>query len=423
MTRATYARELKSWALLAVAVGAIEGGLSAVILKNMFAGVIARTPLNFVMALVSGAGMYANLFSLAWTAINQGRNKVRLIVWMQVAMAVCLVGIALAPLSAPGVALFSACVICGRLLWAGVITIRSAVWRANYPRHVRATLAGGFLIAHALLGGVTALGLASILDRDPGAFRWAYPGAALAALAGALFYRRIRVQQHGTLLASERTESLGTARSLLLGFRDILKTDRAYRFYMLCMFIFGSGNLMIVAPVIAVMSERMALDQGDQILITAAIPLLLAPVGVLAWSRLLNRRHVVAFRAIHAWSFVMGNGLLTAGAITGHVILMWLGAAAFGFAQGGGELGWNLGHNDFVTAGRSTHYMGLHMTLTGLRGLIAPIMGIGIYQLAETRSPGDGRFALLVPLTLSIVGAFAFVLLNRWRRRQAPSPA
>jgi hypothetical protein len=50
------------------------------------------------------------------------------------------------------------------------------------------------------------------------------------------------------------------------------------------------------------------------------------------------------------------------------------GAGHAAFA--GGKLGWNLGHNDFASDDQSTLYMGIHVTLTGVRGLIAPLAGV-----------------------------------------------
>ena len=40
-----------------------------------------------------------------------------------------------------------------------------------------------------------------------------------------------------------------------------------------------------------------------------------------------------------------------------------------GVARGGGSLAWQLGHNDFARADQLSAYMGIHVTLTGVRGL------------------------------------------------------
>ncbi|MGI9309213.1 MAG: hypothetical protein ACR2P6_08115, partial [Gammaproteobacteria bacterium] len=72
-----------------------------------------------------------------------------------------------------------------------------------------------------------------------------------------------------------------------------------------------------------------------------------------------------------------------------------------------------LGHNDFAPDYLATHYMGLHVTLTGIRGLFAPFVGVLFYHWLELIQPGYGRHALLLPLALAMLGAAGFVLM--WR--------
>jgi hypothetical protein len=52
--------------------------------------------------------------------------------------------------------------------------------------------------------------------------------------------------------------------------------------------------------------------------------------------------------------------------------------------------------------------MGVNVTLTGMRGLLAPPLGAIVYTLLERRAPGAGRFALLLPLGLTLTGAIGF---------------
>ncbi|MGC4111346.1 MAG: hypothetical protein QM747_13170 [Nocardioides sp.] len=80
--------------------------------------------------------------------------------------------------------------------------------------------------------------------------------------------------------------------------------------------------------------------------------------------------------------------------------LLWIGALLLGLAYAGANLGWNLGHNDFASVGRAQHYMGVHVTLTGVRGAIGPPAGILIYQWLESFAPGAGMYSLVLPVVL-----------------------
>jgi hypothetical protein len=97
---------------------------------------------------------------------------------------------------------------------------------------------------------------------------------------------------------------------------------------------------------------------------------------------------------------------------TGTLALLWVGAVLLGAAQAGANLGWNLGHNDFASLGRAQHYMGVHVTLTGLRGGVAPPIGVLAYMGLEWWHHGAGEFALLLPLAMTAAGAIGF---NRMR--------
>ena len=79
-----------------------------------------------------------------------------------------------------------------------------------------------------------------------------------------------------------------------------------------------------------------------------------------------------------------------------------------GAAQAGANLGWNLGHNDFGSPGRTQHYMGVHVSLTGLRGGLAPPLGVLAYMGPERAWPGSGEYALVLPVALTTAGALGF---------------
>jgi hypothetical protein len=54
--------------------------------------------------------------------------------------------------------------------------------------------------------------------------------------------------------------------------------------------------------------------------------------------------------------------------------------------------------------------MGVHVTLTGVRGLLAPVGAILLYDRF-----GSGKWVFAVCLALNIIGAIGFVALARHR--------
>jgi hypothetical protein len=86
-----------------------------------------------------------------------------------------------------------------------------------------------------------------------------------------------------------------------------------------------------------------------------------------------------------------------------------------------GSLGWTLGHYDFAPRGEVTRYMALHVTLTGMRGLVVPPLTIALYYLLQALDSRAGPYALLVPLGLIVIGARRFQRMHN--ARVAANPA
>ncbi|MEO7775186.1 MAG: hypothetical protein ABIT36_09720 [Steroidobacteraceae bacterium] len=53
------------------------------------------------------------------------------------------------------------------------------------------------------------------------------------------------------------------------------------------------------------------------------------------------------------------------------------------------------------------------MTLTGVRGLIAPSAGVLFYACREEQRPGSGKLSVLVPLAMTFAGALSFMQMRR----------
>ena len=185
---------------------------------------------------------------------------------------------------------------------------------------------------------------------------------------------------------------------------------------MQAMFVFGSGNLMLSAPLIILLHEQFGLSRLSQVLITASIPLLLLGAFVPFWAKLLDNRHILFYRARQSWGFVIAIACFAIACISDQSWLLWIGSGALGIAYAGGVLGWNLGHNDFSSDHSSALYMSVHVTLTGIRGLFTPTIGVLLYEALEHFQPGSGRYSLLLPLSLSSAGAIWFVVMARQLR-------
>ena len=409
-----FRREIVPWGLLGLALGLVEGATAAVLVKQHFSGVAPPFAVNLAVALVSGAPAFSNVLSFVWANVAHGRARVQLIVALQAAFALLVGCVSFASRAAGGLVVTVLSVIAARVLWAGILTVRAAVWSANYPRNVLARITGRLVIVNSVAVACSAALVGGALEAHAVDARWLYGGGALAGLLGAWLYRAMRVRREFRLLAEEAASGARSEPFSLRMLTRILKDDPTYREYMLWMGVFGGGTLMLTAQLVLLFSERLHLSSGTQIGMLAVVPLITQPVFLPWWARLFDGSHIVRYRSRQGWAIVLASAAMCAGVFSAWLPLLWLGAVLLGAAQAGANLGWNLGHNDFASVGRAQHYMGVHVTLTGLRGGVAPPIGVLAYMGLEASHPGAGEFALLLPLAMTLAGALGF---NRMRRR------
>ena len=413
-SKAQHARELVAWAFLPMMMGAIEGGVVGVLTKRMFEGVVEHTILDWSVASLAAAQGFASISSFLWAALSHGKHKIRFITTLKIACVVLVGTVSFVPQTALGLAMLLFCVIGTRVCYTGIVTLRTTVWQANYPRTNRAFVAGRIATIQALVLASVSFGVGEAMDLNENAIRWVYPVAASFGVLGAWIYSKIRVEGHKELLLDEKS-SPDHVSFLPWNTLKLLFEDTAFAKYMGCQFIFGVGNLMLTAPLVIVLSDQFELGYLGEIVIVSTIPILMIPLSTLFWAKLLDKMHVLSFRSIHSWFFVVSSLCVGVSIATHSVAGLWIGAAIRGVGFGGGVLAWNLGHQDYAPVEQSSRYMGLHVTLTGIRGLLAPAFGMAIYTYLHKSGYQAGPIVFYVGAFLSAVGGIGFILLAKAR--------
>jgi hypothetical protein len=292
-----FRREIVPWGLLGLALGLVEGATAAVLVKQHFTGVAPAFAVNLAVALVSGAPAFSNVLSFVWANVAHGRARVQLIVALQAAFALLVGCVSFASRAAGGLVVTVLSVIAARVLWAGILTVRAAVWSANYPRNVLARITGRLVIVNSIAVACSAALVGWALEAHAVDARWLYGGGALAGLLGAWLYRAMRVRREFRLLAEEAASGARSEPFSLRMLTRILKEDPTYREYMLWMGVFGGGTLMLTAQLVLLFSERLHLSSGTQIGMLAVVPLITQPIFLPWWARLFDGSHIVRYRS------------------------------------------------------------------------------------------------------------------------------
>ncbi len=461
MVRRNYAYELKSAATFPLAAALGEGTFTGVVASKYFqAG-------PFLVAVITAAPMFGNILALLWSELAESRPKVRFINQLQIALVIVTAAVGLTYFIPRGewtitswfgidVAAwtFVGLIIAARVLASGIITLRSAVWRLNYPRNLRAQIIGRINGVYNIVLASMVLAAAFALDAQPAVYAILYPVVAVVSLLGVLQFSKIRVRGERQLLRRARLipsglagddclESGGvrpdysrTMKIKLAGspvgrlakrIRDafgLLGEDRMFREYQWWQFILGSSFMLMFPSLIYVVSTEMT-DPVTQyvlaILVMQFLPMITSVVFLQIWAPFFDRVDLFTFRIWINVAAMIAHSLILTGALLNSLPIVALGMFAVGVSFGGGQLAWQLGQNAFATPETVNRYMGLHVMLTGIRGMFAPFVGAGLYHLLSKFLPsagfaGDapgGRWVFLASVLLATSAFFGYISMKR----------
>lgn len=432
MARRNFRWEMMSATLLPVAVTCVEGNVLAVIAKKGFIPAVAAQTGNApgaydqLVALIAAAGPLANLTSVFWTRVFHGRDRVRSINTLQIAVLAFVGAIMMLPVTEPGLFALVGLMLGARCVLTGILTARTDVWRANYPAQSRARISGRVSMVTSMIAATTAMVLGSIIDLrggDVDAYRYVFALAILLGLGGIFAYGRIRWRGRAMHIGRELDDSDDRIdrpgpRAML----GVLRNDRVYRRFMIAQFTLGFPNLAAFPIFVIALEHTFTVNYTLSLTLVQIIPILLPLFAIPVWAMLFDRMHIVRYRTYHSWFFVFANTLTAIGLLTHQLWILFVARTLLGVAFGGGMLAWQLGHHDFAKRELASIYMGIHVTLTGVRGLIAPFVGVAIFSgfslsflsvgTPEWLREGMGAWTFLLLALIGLVGTLMFLRLN-----------
>lgn len=428
MSRPNYLIEVRHLLLWGVFAGMFEGSVSSIVVAKTFgAG-------PWLITVVMATPMFANLMGLIWGTIATGRRKRPLFMLLAAATAALVGSVALAPATPLGGWIFAGQIFLARVMLSGCMTVRSALWKHNYPTRLRGRIAARLQLVRFSLAIVTVTCASILFDVNSHVYIYVYPVSSLIGGCAVLMLRRMHVRGEQVELANmtRLVEKNGSA--LTDGFFgplraafEVLRDDRDFRRYCLAMMFLGSANIMVMPLMTIIVTKQLMLSYYHSGNLLEILPRLLMMGSLLPWAGLFDRVGVVRFRVLNAcaWSGTALFGGLAALLI--HVVPDYLDSTAKfsiivlfvalsrlceGLGKGGGAIAWNIGHLHFADSSKAEIYMGAHVFLTGLRGLIVPFFGTFLYLRY-------GPVAFAVALVLAIAGLLTFASLARREGRRA----
>ena len=438
MARRNYHYEMQHLVLWGLFAGLVEGTVSAVIVSKTFGGS------NLLITVVQATPAFANLVSIWWGAMLVGRRKLPAFIALASASIAVSLTVGFTPHTHLGGWIFAVQILLSRLFMSGVVTTRASLWKSNYPRSHRGRITANLQIVRTLMSLPVILGGGLLFDLDPMTYRLFYPVISIIGAASLYLRRKERVRGERIALAGRNgggkepiadpglTDpfSLVTLISpfhLVPRMWRVLKEDPRFARYCVAQGCIGSANLMAMPVNTIVLTKLLGLSYTFSNGLLDVIPRAITIASLGLWAHLFDRIGVLRFRVYNSlcWCgslMFCGIGALFARQSGGHlgtafglaVGIYFLGRMFEGLAQSGGAIAWNIGHLHFAEDDKAELYMGIHVSLTGLRGLIAPFVGMILYHWIDW-----GVFA--VGFLVSGVGFVIFSRLAREESRQKKS--
>lgn len=261
--------------------------------------------------------------------------------------------------------------------WALLQTI----YTDQFPAARRGRLLSVTIAAKYACSGLVAIGVGRLLGRDASTWRWAQLMLLASVIGSALCVRSLggeALRPH-TALAAGQKERPWVRRW------ELLRTDRTLRLTLSSWMLMGFANLMMVPLRVEFLANpRFGIDATSAtigmltITIPAVLRLMLAPMYGWVFDHLpffVARILVNVGFAISILAFFSGSSM------SGLV----LGAIVFGISAAGGDVMWALWTSRLAPPEHLADYSALHTFTTGLRGVVAPF--VGLWLLAHGVSP------------------------------------
>jgi MFS family permease len=227
-----------------------------------------------------------------------------------------------------------------------------------------------------------------LLDGNESSFRWILAISGIAGFISSFLLSRIKIQEPvvEALITKPKIQLRAVFLDPIIRTRNLLKENKPFACFERSFTLYGMGFIMMMPIIPIYMVDKLQLSYTSNFLAKG----ILSQIGMLFLSPLLGRLHdrMHPFRYIgFSFSLLMLFPLLFvlssiwAGESAVAVVLVFVAYTIFGLAMTGVNMAWNMSSIFFAGTQDAAMYQSVHITLTGVRGLIAPILGFTLLRV------------------------------------------
>ena len=303
----------------------------------------------------------------------------------------------LVPAVIPTLPVFVFCCVVAVSCTQALIPLLIQVYQDNYPPRLRGQYYSRALVIRVAVSAVFAEIAGQFLTQDIGWFRWLMVIFALAFLGVAFFISRIPSQP---LRPSGSTHPLRAVRYVL--------KDKVFTWTLMVWMLMGFANLMMMPLRVDYLANPrygLMLNAQQVAMLTAVIPSIARLVMGPVWGWLFDRANFFVLRIVLNCGFALGIATFFTG---GTALGLVAGAVIFGISFSGGDLAWSLWVTKFAPPDRVADYMSVHTFLTGVRGVLAPMVAFQLVNSLSLTEMGWISASLIGIATLMLIPEIKF---------------
>jgi MFS family permease len=302
-------------------------------------------------------------------------------------------GVAIAVAAAvPILPVFTIASLIGMATAGALIPLLTQVYQDNYPPDSRGRLFSRTVMIRIVAAATFSLAAGSLLAADITWFR-----ALLVIFAFALLFAAWCLARIPSVPLA--TTGSGHPLRMFLAVRD----DRIFRATLVSWMFMGFANLMMLPLRVEYLANPrygLVLRPDMIAVLTGVVPnvarLVMSPI----WGRLFDRANFFVLRMVLNLGFALGIvSFFTSDSTMGLVVA----AITFGVSTAGGDVAWSLWVTKIAPPARVAEYMSVHTFFTGLRGLVAPMIGFALVERYSMVAMGWLSAACILVATLMLL--------------------
>ena len=287
---------------------------------------------------------------------------------------------------------FACMVIAGYICRSALLPFVTDIYGDNYPPDKRATYFSKPLLLSVGVAALSGFVGSWFLESDIKNYHWIFTFLGFCAIAKAFAIYS---------MPSKRVEN--TPHTHPFGNMKYVWLDKSFGYVLLTWFIMGFANLWTLPLRVDYITAPEWGIEGSAIfvaMIITVIPETLRMLLIPYWASLFDRMNFVVLRMILNLFFGLGVLLFF---VTSNPWVIGLGAALIGAAFAGGSIAWNLWVTKYAPPGKTGAYMSVHVSLTGIRGTIGPILGYWTVNQIGAQNIGILSCAMMFFATLMLI--------------------